>query len=45
MRKVVKRLADDGDVFEVKPTFARNIITALVRLDGRQPPGSSPASR
>ncbi|MBV9101598.1 MAG: acyl-CoA carboxylase subunit beta [Candidatus Dormibacteraeota bacterium] len=34
MRKVVRRLADDGDVFEVKPTFARNIITALVRFDG-----------
>src|ERR1700722_14974323 len=35
MRHVVKRLADDGNVFEVKPTFARNIITALVRLNGR----------
>ncbi|HEX4578548.1 MAG TPA: acyl-CoA carboxylase subunit beta, partial [Candidatus Dormibacteraeota bacterium] len=35
MRKVVKRLADDGHVFEVKPTFARNIITALARFDGR----------
>ena len=35
MRKVLKRLADDGDVFEVKPTFAKNIITALVRFDGR----------
>ncbi|MBV8300989.1 MAG: acyl-CoA carboxylase subunit beta [Candidatus Dormibacteraeota bacterium] len=35
MRKVIKRLADDGVVFEVKPTFARNIITTLVRFDGR----------
>ena len=35
MRKVVKRLADDGHVFEVKPTFARNIITALVRFNGQ----------
>ena len=35
MRNVVKRVADDGNVFEVKPTFARNIITALVRLNGR----------
>jgi acetyl-CoA carboxylase carboxyltransferase component len=35
MRKVVKRIADDGNVFEIKPTFARNVITALVRLDGQ----------
>ena len=35
MRKVIKRLADDGHVFEVKPTFARNIITALVRFGGQ----------
>ncbi len=34
MRKVVKRIADDGNVFEIKPTFARNVITALVRLNG-----------
>ncbi|MHB8717942.1 MAG: acyl-CoA carboxylase subunit beta [Candidatus Dormibacteria bacterium] len=35
MRKVVRRLADDGEVFEIKPTFAKNILTALVRFDGR----------
>jgi acetyl-CoA carboxylase carboxyltransferase component len=35
MRKVVKRLADDGQVFEIKPTFARNVITALVRFGGQ----------
>jgi acetyl-CoA carboxylase carboxyltransferase component len=35
MRKVVTRLADDGHVFEVNPTFARNVITALVRLNGQ----------
>jgi acetyl-CoA carboxylase carboxyltransferase component len=35
MRAVVRRLADDGHVFEIKPTFARNIITALARFDGR----------
>jgi methylmalonyl-CoA decarboxylase subunit alpha len=34
MRKVLHELADDGDVFEIKPTYARNIITAFVRLDG-----------
>ena len=35
MRKVIRRLVDDGHVFEVKPTFAKNIITALARFDGR----------
>jgi acetyl-CoA carboxylase carboxyltransferase component len=35
MRKVIKRLVDDGHVLEVKPTFAKNIITALGRFDGR----------
>jgi acetyl-CoA carboxylase carboxyltransferase component len=35
MRKVVRRLCDGGDVFEIKPTYARNIITALVRFHGR----------
>jgi acetyl-CoA carboxylase carboxyltransferase component len=35
MRKVLKRLVDDAHVFEVKPTFAKNIITALARFDGR----------
>lgn len=35
MRKVVKRLADDGHVFEIKPAWARNIITALVRFNGQ----------
>ncbi len=35
MRKLVKILADDGDVFELKPKWARNLITALVRIGGR----------
>ena len=35
MRKVIKRLVDDGDVLEIKPTFARNIITTLARFNGR----------
>jgi acetyl-CoA carboxylase carboxyltransferase component len=35
MRKVIKRLVDEGDVFEIKPTYARNIITALARFAGR----------
>src|SRR5437660_3135059 len=35
MRKVVKRLADDGHVFEIKPAWARNIVTAFVRFNGQ----------
>jgi acetyl-CoA carboxylase carboxyltransferase component len=35
MRKLVKILADDGDVFELKPKWARNLVTALVRIGGR----------
>ena len=35
MRKLVATLADRGDVFELKPRFARNLITAFVRLGGR----------
>jgi acetyl-CoA carboxylase carboxyltransferase component len=38
MRAVVRRLVDDGRVFEVKPAWARNIITAFARFDG-QPTG------
>ena len=38
MRKVIKRLVDDQRVFEIKPAWARNIVTALVRFNG-QPAG------
>jgi acetyl-CoA carboxylase carboxyltransferase component len=35
MRKLVALLADHGDVFELKPRFARNLVTAFVRVGGR----------
>jgi propionyl-CoA carboxylase beta chain len=35
MRRVVRTLLDGGDLFEVRPTFARNIITGFGRVDGR----------
>jgi acetyl-CoA carboxylase carboxyltransferase component len=35
MRKLIKKLADDNHVFEIKPTWAKNIITAFVRMAGR----------
>ncbi len=38
VRKVVGVLADAGSVLEIKPTHARNIVTAFARLDG-QPVG------
>jgi acetyl-CoA carboxylase carboxyltransferase component len=34
MRKVIKRLVDDGHWFEIKPTWARNIVTAFGRFGG-----------
>ena len=35
MRKVLRKFVDDGDLFEIKPTFARNIICAFARLGGQ----------
>ena len=34
MRKVIKKLADDGHVFEIKPTWAKNITTAFIHMGG-----------
>jgi len=34
MRKVIKRLVDDGHFFEIKPTWARNLLTAFARFGG-----------
>jgi acetyl-CoA carboxylase carboxyltransferase component len=35
MRKLVATIADHGHVFELKPRFARNLVTAFVRIGGR----------
>lgn len=35
MRQVVALVADQGSLFELKPRFARNAVTALARLGGR----------
>lgn len=35
MKKVVEAIADTGSVFELKPGYARNMITAFARLGGR----------
>ena len=38
MRKVIKVVVDDGEVFEMKPGWARNLVTAFARVGG-QPVG------
>jgi len=35
VRKVLRLVADAGSYFELKPTFAGNMVTALARLGGR----------
>ncbi len=35
VRKVLRLVADPGTLFELKPTFAGNMVTALARLGGR----------
>ncbi|HJN93288.1 MAG TPA: carboxyl transferase domain-containing protein [Dehalococcoidia bacterium] len=35
MRKVIRSFADADSVFELRPNWARSMITALARLDGR----------
>lgn len=35
MRRVIRRLTDDGKQFELKPNFGRGLITALGRVAGR----------
>ncbi len=38
VRKVVNAVADRGSIFEIQPTYARNIVVCFARLDG-QPVG------
>ncbi len=35
MHTVVSRIVDDGEIFEIQPGYAPNIITAFARLGGR----------
>ncbi|MEW6428934.1 MAG: acyl-CoA carboxylase subunit beta [Thermodesulfobacteriota bacterium] len=34
MKEVIRKVVDEGDFFELKPDFARNIITGLARMEG-----------
>ena len=35
MLSVIRQIVDHGDVYEIKPDFAQNIVTAFARMDGR----------
>ncbi len=35
MRKLIDGIVDEGSLFEIKPAFAKELITALARIDGR----------
>jgi acetyl-CoA carboxylase carboxyltransferase component len=35
MRRLIRKIADDGHVFEIKPAWAKNLITAFVRMGGQ----------
>jgi len=35
VRKVLAAVADEGSLFELKPGYARNVVTSLARLGGR----------
>jgi acetyl-CoA carboxylase carboxyltransferase component len=35
MRKVINSIADSGSVFELKPGYARNMLTCFARLNGK----------
>jgi len=35
MKKLITKIVDNGDFFEIKPGFARNIITGFARLGGQ----------
>jgi acetyl-CoA carboxylase carboxyltransferase component len=34
MKRVIRSIADHGDFFEIKPRFARNMITGFLRIGG-----------
>ena len=35
VRGVIAALSDGGDLLEVSPRWARNMVTAFARIDGR----------
>lgn len=35
MKEIISKIADNGEIFEVQPYYAPNIITAFIRLNGK----------
>ncbi len=35
MKELIESVADEGEVFELQPDFARNIITIFIRIEGQ----------
>ena len=35
IKELIHRVADEGEFFELKPEFAKNIVIGMVRMDGR----------
>lgn len=35
IKDVITRISDNGEIFEVQPYYAQNIVTAFIRLNGR----------
>jgi propionyl-CoA carboxylase beta chain len=35
MHELIRKVADEGDFFEIQAAFARNIVTGFIRLEGR----------
>lgn len=35
MKEIIRSIADQGDMYEVKKDFAKNILTSFIRLDGK----------
>ena len=35
MKEIIKLIADEGEIFEVQPYYAQNIITGYIRLNGK----------
>ena len=35
MKDVIRRIVDHGDIFEIMPDMAQNIVTAFARMEGR----------
>ncbi|MGM0554928.1 MAG: acyl-CoA carboxylase subunit beta [Myxococcota bacterium] len=36
MKKLLSYVVDDGELFEMKPKFAKQLVTAFARIDGKQ---------